>query len=260
MKQLDKTNQFIIDVATTDVVRLENQYHFSCSYERDPHYPTPTGLANVDVLRFPIDESLDTDRLQNSRRLWEVWSSELRDMSLRHIDRLPDTILLGGWYFPEKSALETSIWSSPIALIRTRNVDSISLNGYSPVPNELQIFSKNEILFSTSVDGYFHFNFKTQGADLIQLRAKLSYTGPEDARSLGVWVNKILCESPTGWRLLPLDLNFRDVLRSLVPAEFIQTLIDGAEAPADHRRPLSKDSGAEFHSPRDLARTERRQL
>jgi len=41
LHQLDKTGDFLIDIATLDIVKVENQFHFSCQYERDANFPLP---------------------------------------------------------------------------------------------------------------------------------------------------------------------------------------------------------------------------
>jgi len=49
---LDKTGDFLIDIATLDIVKVENQFHFSCQYERDANFPLPMDIANLGVIAF----------------------------------------------------------------------------------------------------------------------------------------------------------------------------------------------------------------
>ncbi len=113
LKELDRRGSFIIDLVTTDIVTIENQVQFGCSYERSMDLPEYAELAALDVTRFPVDELESVVRLNNATRLWAAWSEESIGLSLAHRDKMPDAVLLGGWYYAEKEPRGVSVWSSP---------------------------------------------------------------------------------------------------------------------------------------------------
>ena len=98
-----------------------------------------------------------------------MWMEQFRKASLLHLSKLPDTILLGGWYFPEKTASGVEIWSSPQALLRAKGVSAIFLHGYSPVKNQLRIAAGDQTLLETNLKGNFDFQVATHNYEIIEL-------------------------------------------------------------------------------------------
>jgi len=229
LRQLDRRNNFSIDVATLDIVKIKNQFHFSCYYKRDGEHPWPADFKNLTVHRFPVDEIPEDIRLQNSRRLFSMWMEEFCKASVLHLSKLPDTILLGGWYFPEKTAAGVEIWSSPKALLRAKGVSAIILRGYSPVKNQLRIAAGNQTLLDTNIKGKFDLQVATQNNEIIELQIENAYLVPNDPRPLGMRISNILLQTVSEAKKLPLDVNYRDILKQTAPEDFIKSLIDAAQ-------------------------------
>jgi FkbM family methyltransferase len=228
LRQLDCIGDFSIDVATLDIVKIKNHFHFSSCYEHDKAYSLPSDFKNLTVHRFPVDEIPEDIRLQNSRRLFSMWMEEFRKASLLHLSKLPDTILLGGWYFPEKTAAGVEIWSSPKALLRAKGVSVIILRGYSPVKNQLRIAAGNQNLLDTNIKGNFDLKVATQNNEIVELHIENAYLAPNDPRPLGLRFREILVQAGTENKHIPLDVNYRDILKQTAPEDFIQSLIDTA--------------------------------
>src|SRR5205085_4322341 len=78
LRQLDRRGNLTIDVATLDIVTITNRHHFSCRYTRDANFRMPSGLAAVDVRRFPVDEVDDRIALDAGRELFALRVREAR--------------------------------------------------------------------------------------------------------------------------------------------------------------------------------------
>jgi glycosyltransferase involved in cell wall biosynthesis len=229
LKELDRRGSFVIDLATTDIVTIENQVQFGCSYERSMDLPEYAELAALDVTRFPVDELESDVRLSNATRLWTAWSEESIDLSLAHVDKLPDAVMLGGWYYAEKEPLGVQVWSSPRALVRVRSAKSLTLCGFSNHRTMLAILGDGELLSETMIDGQFELRQPLNGVEILELRIASPYVHAGDPRQLGVRIREIQVENVEGGaRPLPLDLNYSDILRRVAPHEYIASLIDVA--------------------------------
>jgi glycosyltransferase involved in cell wall biosynthesis len=228
LRQLAQSREFEIDVATTSATNLSNQYHFSCRYDADPDRPISADPPWLRVLRFPIDVA-EGPQLEQCRHLWTIWNAESLQIAAAHLDKLPDAVLLGGWYYPEVTQSGICVWASPSAELRVRNLRALTLRGYSPQPNRLTVRGDSRTLATVEVDGSFQVTVETLGTEVIRLQSNSTYLPPADPRPLGILVNHIACISPAGTHALSLDVSYRDVLRRVAPSDFIATLIRVAE-------------------------------
>jgi glycosyltransferase involved in cell wall biosynthesis len=237
LKELDGRGDFIIDVVTTDIITIENQYQFSCSYERSASQPAYTELASVKVIRFPVDELDSAVRLRNSARLWAAWCEESIDISLAHRNKLPDVILLGGWYYPEAEPAGVRIWSSQKALIRVRSTKSITLRGSSNHRTMLTIYGDGVLLHEEMINGEIGLCVPLEDVEVVELRIAAPFICPGDPRQLGIRIREIQAQRLDGATVsVPLDLSYGDILKRVAPGDYIRCLIDVART-----RPASLD-------------------
>jgi len=237
LRELDRRGDFIIDLVTTDIVTIENQYQFSCSYQRSTAQPDYAALPSLEVFRFPVDELDSAVRLRNATRLWAAWTEESLGLSLAHREKLPDAILLGGWYYPERELAGVRIWSSPKALIRVKSAKSLSLRGSSNHRTMLTVLGDGILLSEKMVDGAIELRLPLDGVEVVELRVAAPFICPGDPRQLGLRVREIQVELSDGCTVsLPLDLCYSDILKQEAPSEYIRSLIDVARkrpAPLD---------------------------
>ena len=233
IKELDRKGEHAIDVATLDIIKIENQFHFSTKYECDPNILRPNDIASLNYYSFPVDEISIKERLENSRKISKVWMEESRVISCLHIDVLPDFILMGGWYFPEKVDSKFQIWSSEKALLRVKNSEYIIIKGFSPIKNYFSIQNKNKEVFSQNINGNFELKIEVNGAEIIEIRMKSSFYADHDERSLGILINSIQFKKEHALHDVSLEVSYKDILKRELPSEYIQDLINIAEERSD---------------------------
>jgi glycosyltransferase involved in cell wall biosynthesis len=234
IRQLDVTGTWEIEVATLDIVSIQNEFHFSCSYTRDANFALPGGLSSVSVNRFPVDEIDATKRIANARQLFEAWMDESRIYDGLRLDLLPGAILLGGWYHPEHHpGGATHVWSSPMAHLRVKNVRRVFISGYAPAATRLEAALGGHVV-STNIDGNFTVEIPTHGEEFAEIRVANPYFAKGDPRPLGIYVKEILLEEMDEKRLMPLDVTSLTLLRQLDPQSLIEHLIAVAARRADN--------------------------
>jgi glycosyltransferase involved in cell wall biosynthesis len=229
IRALDRHGDFVIDLLTTDIVRIENHFHFACLYQRSMDQPNYTDIANLKVIRCPVDELESAVSLQNATRLWAMSLEESIQLSLAHLEILPDEILLGGWYYPERDSTGVSIWSSPKALIRVKAARSITIRGHSNHNTLLTLYGDGAQISESRIDGEFEIQQQIYGVEVLELRIADPFICPGEPRQLGIRIREIQLENTGGKnRSLRLDLNFSDSLKRVAPHQYIRSLIDGA--------------------------------
>jgi glycosyltransferase involved in cell wall biosynthesis len=237
LKALERQGDFVIDLVATDIGKIENQFHFSCLYERIGDQPTFMEIAGLKVTRFPVDELEPSLKLENAARLWAAWIDESIDLSLAHRDALPDAILLGGWYYPERDLTAVSVWSSPRALVKVKQLKSITITGSSNHETLLRIFGDGTQISEMSIDGDFKLEQPLNGVEVLELRVSVPFKWPGDPRELGLRIRRMDVESIAGTTYaLPLDVSYGDVLKRVASREYIGSLIDVAR-----KRPAELD-------------------
>jgi glycosyltransferase involved in cell wall biosynthesis len=238
LKAVASHGDFLIDLVTTDITKIENQFHFSCSYERSTQLAEHNDIPGLKVIRFPVDELDPLRRLENAGRLWATWMDESLDLSLEHLEKLPNAILLGGWYYPERDPAGVRLWSGPRALIKVKGLTSIRILGSSNRNTVLTIIGDGKPLAEAPIEGDFELNQPLNGIEVLELRVPGPYTYPGDPRQLGVRIHQMLVQSTSNTTsLLALDLNYSDVLKRIAPREYVKSLIDVAR-----RRPAELDA------------------
>jgi glycosyltransferase involved in cell wall biosynthesis len=229
LRQLDRRGSFTIDVATLDIVTIHNRFHFSCRYARDANALLPGGLAAVDVRRFPVDEIDDESALVAGRTLFAAWSQERRQISLRHLHLYDKPILLGGWYYPERTADGTEVWSSGKAWLFVGSAERIIVRGISFRRRHLRVRGANAVLLDAVVDGQFELEVATAGDEAIAFEME-TIEVPDDPRALGFRLRSIDLQLGDRTEKLALGVDFRSLLRTRHPQLWIDELIATARA------------------------------
>jgi glycosyltransferase involved in cell wall biosynthesis len=232
VRQLSNSGKFSIDVATLDSTEITNEFHFSAVYGNSKGARLPLELPNVSVMRFAPDAIPSAQRLEASRRIYSAWMDESRSRSTLCIDKLPDTILLGGWFFPERTATGTEIWSSQIAFVRAKNVERMSLAGHSPMANILEVWGSNRKLVEFNVSGDFTVEFALNRQEIVELRMARFFAPSEDPRELGVKFRQITTTLKGASTVLDLNVSNKDILRHAAADALIDSFISAAQSRA----------------------------
>jgi len=217
-----------------------NQYHFGIRFTRDVN-TYQHGFKNVITRKFPADDLSDTRKYQNAGKLMKIRVAEGLISARKFVDLYDSSLLMGGWYFPEKTETGNQIWSSPRADIYIKNRDVIKLSGYSPKSQTLVLTLDGSLIYEKRIKGPFAIELQelTQGTLTIDCDETVF---PEDARSMGILIHEIRIGND---KVLDFDGDYRRFLKESNLSGYIDEMISIAEA-----RPPETD--ALFQSTRGL--------
>lgn len=240
IKELDRLNHYDITVAALDSDDILNQYHFGIRFTRDGD-TYQHEFENVIIKKFPVDDPSDARTYESALRLMKIRVEEGLLSARRFVDLYDGSLLMGGWYFPEKTETGNQIWSSPRAEIYIKDTDRIKLSGYSPKSQILVVTLNGRPVYKDRIKGRFVIELKdlTQGTLTIECEETVF---PEDARSLGLLIHSIRLINN---RMLDLDQDYRLFLKHRNLSGYIDEMIAVAKA-----RPRETD--ALFQSTRGL--------
>ena len=107
------------------------------------------------------------------------------------MDKYEFPLLLGGWYYPERTEDNYEIWSSQELLIYVKNIDHLTIEGYSSKMTKLYIQVNDKNLFKKRI--IENFNIELDLKDFVVLTLKIKpFTIEGDPRLLGVKIKSII--------------------------------------------------------------------
>jgi glycosyltransferase involved in cell wall biosynthesis len=230
LRQIEKTGDFEIDVATLDIKTVTNQFHFSCSYSHDMEGPVPSDLAWTRVYRFKTDCLPDREKLSNARVLFRQWMQESRESSLRHLAKYPFAMLLGGWNYPESTRSGCEIWASDEALVFVPEAEVLNLRGFHPNKTKLTCFADQEIFYEDVVKGEFEIKLSPPGHSVLKFLVHNLVQSDRDPRILGIRVRSLSYEIGGRVFTLLLDYDYKTHLKRNFIDVYINELIHIAES------------------------------
>lgn len=219
IKGLDKIGCFDITVAYLDSHDIENQYHFSIKASRNTN-PLKYKFSHVTFKKFKYDELSNKEKLQNSKILMKNWTNEFLQSARKFVNYYNQSILLGGWNFPEKSATSSQIWSSSMSEIYLKETNSMLIKGFSPSKKSLSLKMNDIIIYEAKVNGSFNIAVSIPNSGIVSLVCTEEYYG-EDVRPLGILIESIICDHDK----LNLSYGYRDFLKDNYLTEYIDELI-----------------------------------
>ena len=204
--ELAKISAFSIDVATYDVGRIANKWHFSAEYG-----PTDSTTRNPDYLenlfRFPLDAANSNANFNSCKKLFSMWMKESRVQGREFLDIFETPILLGGWNFPEKKIDGTyARWSSKNAEIYLgHGAKNLTMTGFIPSEGVLTLFVSGEKL-GQSYKGAFDLNIPLamRGDQIVKVVVEGAPDIENDPRELGARFHRIALEDANGWKEVSL--------------------------------------------------------
>ncbi|MGA2257674.1 MAG: glycosyltransferase, partial [Thermoguttaceae bacterium] len=249
LRHIDRSGEFSIQVATLDIVDIHDQFHFSTRCTRDPNLNVPPDLVNTRVYRFETDTLPDQTRFNFCRTLHARWMQEFRQHALQHLDDYESPVLLGGWYHPERTEQGFEIWSSDLAHIFVRGVNSLSVEGHCPRVATIKFLADDSLLTEQRVHGDFRIELAVNRGSVLTIVVDPCLEPESDPRKLGIRVRSIDANTPNGKLVVRLDHDYKAFLKAQHLERYIEELIHTADSrPAELddafqavRGPLSKD-------------------
>ena len=219
IKALDTLDKFDITVAYLDAYNIQNQYHFSieATHNRDK---LEHQFKNVTFKKFKYDELNDRDKYKNSKLLMQEWIEESIESANRFLDIYQNSLLLGGWNFPEILKNSAQIWSSRKSEIYIKNHKNIKIEGFTPSKKLITFNFNGKKLEEKSVNGKFKIELTVPSDGILTIETDIQYI-VEDIRPLGLCITSITLES----ELLDLSYNYADFLREKYLSKYIDELI-----------------------------------
>jgi len=219
IKALDRLDKFDITVAYLDAYNIQNQYHFSIEATRNID-SLEHQFKNVTFKKFKYNELNNRDKYKNSKLLMQEWMRESIESANRFLDIYENSLLLGGWNFPEKLQNSTQIWSSAKSEIYIKNHKNIKIEGFTLSKKTVSFDFNGKKLEEQSVNGKFKIELTVPSDGILTIETPIQYI-PEDIRPLGLCITSITLDN----ELLDLSYNHAEFLRENHLSKYIDELI-----------------------------------
>lgn len=230
IKEIDSIGDFSIDIASVNLKDLYNKYHFSISGSTVGNEKN-IGLFQDTVLNyFAFDELSENKMLESSRVLYNTWMKESIKISLDHIDKYDKTMLLGGWYYPERSRDSYSVWSSGEALLFIDKANKIILRGISPKRKKivLTLQDKTQILNKT-VSGSFELIIEGNfNKDIVRITTD-THIDDSDPRTFGLILGELKVKNEHVDEEIYLVEDYKAFMKNKYPEQYIESMITIAD-------------------------------
>lgn len=231
LKALGDTNEFQIDVVTSEVSKINNYARFMENYEFDSTLGAPIEMSNLRFARFPVSHQSNAF---NENALQTAWRSQpafekavFQKSNINLIDGLA-----WGWSDVEGVSSEAYRWAYSSCGIYVSNAGSVFIKGYAPVKSMITLQSESGAIYSYSeIEGNFSLNLSVEGGNL-EIFTSAPFDNGGDPRPLAF----ILHELKISGKLIDIT---RPVLAdvNLIPADEVFSTL--AEASEQTRFPLN---------------------
>lgn len=224
LKALGDTNEFEIDVVTSEVSKINNNARFMENYEFDSALGAPIEMSNLRFARFPVSHQLETRTNKALHSAWRIQPAFEKAVFQKSNISLYDG-LAWGWSDVEGVASEAYRWGYSSCCIYASSAGNVLIKGYAPVKSMLTLQAESGAIYSYSeVEGSFSLNIAVESGAL-EIFTSSPFTNSHDPRPLAF----ILHELKINDQLIDIT---RPVLadKSRIPAdEVFSTLSEAAE-------------------------------
>ncbi|MFS8085032.1 MAG: glycosyltransferase, partial [Acidobacteriota bacterium] len=237
LRELAKIGAFSIDVATYDVGRIANKWHFSAEYGPADSAASPSAYVE-NLFRFPLDATDPVADFDACKKLFSMWMEESRIQGREFLDMFQAPILLGGWNFPEKRTDGTTTrWSSKLAEIYVgQSAKNLKMTGFVPKGRILTPCIGGEES-GQSYSGAFDlcFPLTVGGHQIVQVVIDGASDFENDPRELGAHFHRIAIEDANGWREVSLGDDYASCALARDVDRWVRSLVSLTEkrAPED---------------------------
>jgi glycosyltransferase involved in cell wall biosynthesis len=227
LRNMDTEKVGYLDIAALNISEIYNNKHFSNTYTYDSDlyqdiYP------DKQIYKFNVDSHPQDIVDRDCRELYALFREEARQLSLQFLSKYSQPILLGGWYYPEKSKDGTRIWSSSKALIYCKGASSITVHGRTPNNKELILIQDGANQTRHMVEGEFSVSIElNKSAQVLEIQTA-PFTTFDDVRELGILVSQIKYKIDNNEHQLSLATDYKEFLSDNYVDEYINAYIDNA--------------------------------
>jgi len=232
LREIASIGDFIIDVATYNIGKLFNKWHFSADYQPVIDQATPKPNYLNQLIRFSLDAENQDELFLKCRRLFSLWMKESLSHGLEFLDLLSCPTLLGGWNFPEQAADGTyARWSSKKAnIFLGAEAKSIRIQGTVIHKGKLSLHV-NDITLQSEISDRFNLQLTLpeHNNSILDIYVSGFIEIMEDVRELGVYFTSIEVENQSEWYTIKLEEDYTTITRSINVERWVQSLINQTE-------------------------------
>ena len=250
LQEMSKIGDFSIDVATYDIGRLTNKWHFSAEYEPASMKDSKPDYLDY-LLRFPLDISDQSADFLKCRKLFALWVEESLKQGREFMDLLTHPTLLGGWSFPEKQSDGSVVrWSSCHAEIfigtdaKSIHMQGILNGGLITIcVGDIKLYNEEARVFD------FRVRLPKNVGSILGIYVKNASIVENDLRELGAFFSLIEIENQDGWQQVILDQDYATQAR----AENVERWVHSLMRQTEQRHPHDDQLFLEVRGPHSSA-------
>lgn len=222
LKALGDTQEFEIDVVTTEVSRINNQARFMERYDFDSEVSAPIEMSNLRFARFPVDHESTPTQCESMNLAWRV-QPVFEKAIVQQADSLLIDGLAWGWANLEGETPNYYRWSYSSCALSIANASKLKLIGYSPAKSLVTLQSSSgAVYFCQEIENNFVIELSVE-AGLLEIFTSSQFNSQQDPRPLGFILNELRINN------VPLDLAqmpLADTKR--IPAENVFNILSAA--------------------------------
>ncbi|HHH9824332.1 TPA: glycosyltransferase [Enterobacter asburiae] len=190
LQALGATDEFAIDVITTNVSRLSNRARFAEQYEFDETLSAPIEMRNLRFGGFSVENDPGVVSSAAMRLVWQVQPAFEKAVVAQLLAPLP-TGLAWGWAHPEGDTAQCYRWGYAAAGINLANAATVTLTGYVPETSQITLQAATGGLYlSQEVSGNFTLNAAID-AGMLEIYTSASAGHGADPRPLGFILHEL---------------------------------------------------------------------
>lgn len=194
LKALGDTQEFEIDVVTTEVSKTNNHARFAEQYEFDAGVGAPIEMPNLRFARFPVDNVPASDLSEALNLAWRVQPA-FEKAIVQHTNKLSLDGLAWGWADLEGEVPNHYRWSYSSCAINVVKTSKVKLTGYSPEKSLVTLQSTSGCIYlSQEIEHNFILEFEAD-AGLLEIVTSSRFIGGQDPRPLGFILNGLIIDN-----------------------------------------------------------------
>ena len=234
LEAIARSNNYFIDIATTDIGEINDKFRFSHEYTKDNNIDI-SEVYGIKAIKHNVDVINEAYAWKLAKDIYFTFMSESRTLSEKFINLYREPILLGGWHFPEKSDTGYKVWSSEKSSIFVQGVFKIKIRGFSNKRKMLKIALDGEVIEEKVCEHDFILELDGFNGSVLDLLCDSFVVNNMDPRSLGVLITDVAYKLTGNDCEYKVDFtkNFRDVARIDNLEAYISEMILATENRAD---------------------------
>ncbi|WP_270669289.1 MULTISPECIES: glycosyltransferase [unclassified Aeromonas] len=222
LKALGDTQDFEIDVVTTEVSRINNHDRFMDHFDFDAEMGAPIEMSNLRFARFPVDCVPTSAQHKAMNLAWRV-QPVFEKAIVQQAAKLLQNGLAWGWADLEGEAPNYSRWSYSSCAVNVVKTSKLKLTGYAPEKSLITLQSTSGAVYlSQEMENNFTIELTVEGG-LLEIFTSNKFIERQDPRPLGFILNELCIDD------VPLDIALTPLADATrIPAEKVFNVLSHA--------------------------------